>query len=135
MQIKTEKRLNYKKWREHLDEAMTKKWAYRVTELHNIRAHINGKIHRKRARIDWVEIAGLKKMSFEDANILAQNGGSAIFDLTKEDQAILLEKYSKAYRGLTVDEFVVEWTGLIPEEIDKKSLLQSVYNKLKCLIG
>jgi hypothetical protein len=87
-------KLDYKKWRAALDAAGT---AEQITELLCIRAHIKGKIHRHRARLDYTVLIGLKKLHLPEGIELSHNGGSMIVGLNGEDQAILFAEKAEQY--------------------------------------
>lgn len=114
-------RLNYKKRRAAFDAAI---YAEQKTVLLSIRAHITGKIHRNRARIDWRTLHKWEKITIDEAMLLSIQGGTQIVDLTAEDQAKWVAEAAVAY-VLTEE----EQKALMV--VKPKSLLQVFREKLR----
>src|SRR6185312_16259393 len=90
-------KLDYKKWRKDLDNAILEKNADMITWLHVIRGHILSKQHRKRARVAWDDARELGKLTPEQATELAANGGSLIVNLSLTDELYFIGEAAKNY--------------------------------------
>lgn len=106
-----EMKLNYEKWKLSYDEAVIRRdaattdaeryaFTEQITWLLSIRAHINGKLHRTRARLTWGQLWRWGKLSYEDAIAVAANGGTLVMETNAHDQ--------KLYIGDSWKDFVVE---------------------------
>lgn len=101
-------RLNYQKWRGDYDKAIGARdeahsqaeydlYTHQITWLLSVRAHIQGKLHRQRARLTWDQLFHWGKWSYEDAAILAGNGGSMPVDVNARDQQLWIGDSWKSY--------------------------------------
>lgn len=80
-------KIDWKKWKRALDGARAAGDAADQTLLYSIRAMARDRVHRCRARLDWLTLRNWGKVTIEEATAIIDRGGHQVAILTLEDQA------------------------------------------------